>query len=460
MSTTHVDHGQWSSRLAFILAATGAAVGLGNIWKFPYIMGENGGGAFVIVYLLCILGIGIPVMMAEVLIGRRGRQSPGNSVKALAIEAGASTKWAFVGWMGLVAGFLILSFYSVIAGWAISYIFEAGAGNFEGASAEQIGGVFSNLLAQPGQLVFWTTAVLVGTGIIVGKGLKNGLERAVRYAMPVMLILLLIIAGYAAVNGDFGQALNFMFYPDFSKLTYSGVLIALGHAFFTLSLASGAIMIYGAYLPQDTSISKSVLAIALADTAIALIAGMAIYPIVFGNGLEVSQGPGLVFVSLPIAFGQMWGGTFFGTLFFIMLSFAAFTSAISMVESAIAWLVEHMGFTRVKAAIVSIVILWFMSMLTVFSFTGASWAALDFNFVGKHVNNYFELIDHLTSDVLLPLGGMATAIFVAWVMKKDSVKEEIQMAESTFSLWYFALKWVAPLAVLFVFLNLIGVVSL
>jgi NSS family neurotransmitter:Na+ symporter len=460
MSTTHVDHGQWSSRLAFILAATGSAVGLGNIWKFPYIMGENGGGAFVLVYLACILAIGIPVMMAEVLIGRRGRQSPGNSVKSLAIEAGASTKWSFVGWAGLIAGFLILSFYSVIAGWSVSYIFQAGAGNFENATPEQIGTIFNKLLASPGELIFWTTAVLVGTGIIVGKGLKNGLEKAVSYAMPAMFVLLLIIAGYAAINGDFASALHFMFYPDFSKLTYSGVLIALGHAFFTLSLASGAMMIYGAYLPQETSISKSVVTIALMDTTIALVAGLAIYPIVFGNGLEAGQGPGLVFVSLPIAFSQMWGGTFFGTLFFIMLGFAAFTSAIAMVESAIAWLVEHMAFSRIKAACVSVTILWVMSMLTVFSFTGAEWAKLDFNFVGKHVNNYFELIDHLTSDVLLPLGGLATAVFVAWIMKKESVKEEVQMSDTGFNFWYLTLRWFTPCAVLFVFLNLIGVVSL
>lgn len=459
MSTSHVDHGQWSSRLAFILAATGSAVGLGNIWKFPYIMGENGGGAFVIVYLLCILAIGIPVMIAEVSIGRRGRQSPGNSVKALAIEAGASTNWSVVGWIGLFAGFLILSFYSVIAGWSVSYIFQAGSGNFTDASPEEIGNIFNSMLSNPTQLITWTTVVLVGTGIIVGKGLKNGLEKAVTYAMPSMFVLLLIIAGYAAVNGDFSQAVSFMFYPDFSKLTYSGVLIALGHAFFTLSLASGAMMIYGAYLPQETSISKSVLAIALADTVIALIAGLAIYPIVFGNGLEAGQGPGLVFVSLPIAFGQMWGGTFFGTLFFVMLGFAAFTSAIAMVESAIAWLVEHLAFSRMKAAVVSVLILWLMSMLTVFSFTGAEWAKLDFDFFGKHITNYFDLIDHLTADVLLPLGGLATAIFVAWVMKKDSIKEEVNMSEFGFKLWYLTTRWFTPLAILFVFLNLIGVVN-
>lgn len=460
MSSVHVDHGQWSSRLAFILAATGSAVGLGNIWKFPYIMGENGGGAFVLVYLLCILAIGIPVMMAEVLIGRRGRQSPGHSVKALAIEAGANINWAIVGWLGVIAGFLILSFYSVIAGWAVSYIFQAGSGSFNGASPEQIESIFNDLLQSPAKLIGWTTFVLIGTGLIVGKGLKHGLERAVSYAMPAMIVLLLIIAGYAAINGNFGQTVEFMFKPDFSKLTYSGVLIALGHAFFTLSLASGAMMIYGAYLPQKTSITQSVLAIALADTLIALIAGLAIYPIVFGNGLEASQGPGLVFVSLPIAFGQMWGGTLFGTLFFIMLGFAAFTSAIAMVESAVAWLVEKMEFGRVKAAAIAVVTLWLFSLLTVFSFTGAEWAKLDFVFVGKHVSNYFELIDHLTADVLLPLGGLATAVFVAWVMKKESVIEEINLNKTSFNLWFVTLKWFTPLAVLFVFLNLIGLVQI
>jgi len=459
MTTTRVDHGQWSSRLAFILAATGSAVGLGNIWKFPYIMGENGGGAFVLVYLLCILGIGIPVMMAEVLIGRRGRQSPGNSVKALAIEAGTTTKWSIVGWMGLISGFLILSFYAVIAGWAVSYIFEAGSGNFSGASPAKIEGIFNSLLADPSRLLFWTTLVLAITGIIVGKGLKQGLERAVSYAMPAMFVLLVVIAVYAGVNGDFAKTVHFMFNPDFSKLTFSGVLIALGHAFFTLSLASGAMMIYGAYLPQKTSITQSVMAIALADTVIALVAGLAIYPIVFGNGLEASQGPGLVFVSLPIAFGQMWGGTLFGTLFFVMLGFAAFTSAIAMVESAVAWLVEKMGYNRIKAAAVAVTSLWFISLLTVFSFTGAGWAKLDFVFVGKHVNNYFELIDHLTADVLLPLGGLATAVFVAWIMKKESAKEEINLSDGQFQLWYFILRWLTPFAILFVFLNLVGIVS-
>jgi len=459
MSTIRVDHGEWSSRLAFILAATGSAVGLGNIWKFPYIMGENGGGAFVIVYLLCILAIGIPVMMAEVLIGRRGRQSPGNSVKALAIEAGTTTKWSVVGWMGLISGFLILSFYAVIAGWAVSYIFKAGSGSFNGASPEEIGNIFNSLLADPMRLMFWTSVVLAVTGVIVGKGLKKGLERAVSYAMPAMAILLVVIAIYAGINGDFAKTVHFMFNPDFSKLTFSGVLIALGHAFFTLSLASGAMMIYGAYLPQKTSISQSVIAIASADTMIALIAGLAIYPIVFGNGLEASQGPGLVFVSLPIAFGQMWGGTLFGTLFFLMLGFAAFTSAIAMVESAVAWLVEKMQFGRIKAAATAVIALWFISLLTVFSFSGAEWAKLDFVFVGKHVNNYFELIDHLTADVLLPLGGMATAIFVAWIMKRESAKEEINLSEGQFNLWYVILRWFTPFAILFVFLNLIGIVT-
>ena len=459
MSTTRVEHGLWSSRLAFILAATGAAVGLGNIWKFPYIMGENGGGAFVIVYLFCILAIGIPVMMAEVLIGRRGRLSPANSVKVLSIEAGASNNWKYVGWAALAAGFLILSFYSVIAGWTFSYIFHSISGSFVNVTPEQVSSIFNQVQASPLNLLFWSSFVLIGAGIIVGLGIKNGIEKIVKFAMPLLLILLIIVATYASINGDVYSALDFMFSPDFSKLTYSTVLIALGHAFFSLSLASGAMIIYGAYLPSNVSISRSVITIAVADTVIALIAGLAIFPIVFGNGLEPSHGPGLVFVSLPIAFGQMWGGSFFGTLFFVMLGVASFTTAISMIESAVAWFVEQMEISRMKAAMMTVLLLWLLSLLTVFSFSGAEWTKLDFEFVGKHIGNYFDLIDHFTSDVLLPLGGVFTAVFVAWIMKKSSVQDEIQLSDAVFNIWYFTLRWLTPFAVAFVFLNLIGVIN-
>lgn len=458
--TASVNHGLWSSRLTFILAATGAAVGLGNIWKFPYIMGDNGGGAFVLVYLACILTIGIPVMMGEVLIGRRGRANPSNAIGALAMEACANVNWKWVGAIAILSGFLILCFYCVVAGWSVAYVFKSASGAFQQLSSEQASAMFGQFIQSPVELIFWSTFVLIAIGVVIAKDLKQGIEKAVIWFMPAMLILLVIIALYAMVQGDLQRTLYFMFYPDFSKLTYAGVVTALGHAFFTLSLASGAMMIYGAYLPANASISKSVLSIALADTIIALIAGLAIYPVVFGNGLAASQGPGLVFVSLPIAFGNMFAGQLIGSMFFIMLSFAAFTSAISMVEAAVVWLMEKYNIRRAKASILIICIVWLMSLLTVFSFSGASWATFKLHFIGKDVGNFFELLDHLTSDILLPLGGMFTAIFVAWVMKKPAVKDEIKLSDNLFTIWFWILKWFTPFAVLFVFLNLIGVISL
>ncbi|MCH8209432.1 MAG: sodium-dependent transporter, partial [Nitrospinae bacterium] len=333
--------GFWTSRWGFILAASGSAVGLGNIWKFPYITGQNGGGAFVLVYLICILIIGIPVMMGELLIGRRGRQSPSHSISHLAKEAGAPQVWTAMGFMGISASFLILTFYVVIAGWAIAYIVTTATGTFRGATAEEVGATFDTFLASPLQLIFWSTLVTVGTMVTVAGGVRKGLERAVTWLMPGMLVILLILVGYAMSTGSFIEGFNFLFKPDFTKLSPSAVLVALGHAFFTLSLASGVMIAYGAYLPDDTSIFQTSVIVAAADTAVALIAGLAIFPIVFAYGLDVGKGPGLIFTTLPIAFGQMPFGTFFGTLFFIMLSLAAFTSAISLLEPTVAWIVER-----------------------------------------------------------------------------------------------------------------------
>ncbi|MFN6972209.1 MAG: sodium-dependent transporter, partial [Rheinheimera sp.] len=408
-------HGQWSSRFTFIIAATGAAVGLGNIWKFPYIMGQNGGGAFVLVYLLAILLIGIPVLMSEVLMGKRGRQSPGLTARTLVLEANAHRFWQITGWIGLVAGFLILSFYSVIAGWAFAYVGKAVQNDFSGKTAAELGQMFGEFSADSNSLLLWSTVVIVLTCLVVARGLKQGLERSLKLMMPALYVLLVLMAVYAGFTGEFLKALNYMFYPDFSKLTVNGVLIALGHAFFTLSLASGVMMIYGAYLPNNVSIVKNSIWIALADTSVALIAGMVIYPIVFSQGLDAGQGPGLIFVTLPIAFGGMPGGALIGTLFFIMLVFAAFTSTIAMIESVVAWLVESRGFTRIKAAVLAGVVLWLMSLLTVFSFSKASWTQWQFNFLGKEVNNLFEILDHLAADILLPLGGLLIAIFTGWV---------------------------------------------
>ena len=443
-------HGMWSNRWIFILAATGSAVGLGNIWKFPYITGENGGGAFVLVYLLCIAVIGIPIMMAEVLLGRRGRQSPINTMKALAKKEGRSTAWSLLGWSGVLAGFLILSYYSVIAGWALAYVLKAGSGAFAGGAAEDIQGLFGALVSNPGELVFWHTLFMVMTMAVVARGVKKGLEKAVRLLMPALFVLLLIMVGYAINTGEFAQGLSFLFSPDFSKLTADGVLIAMGHAFFTLSLGMGAIMIYGSYMPHEASIAKTSIIVALADTAVALLAGMAIFPIVFANGLEPGAGPGLIFQTLPIAFGSMEGGTFFGTLFFILLVFAAWSSAISLIEPAVAWLVENKGWSRMKASVVCGVATWLAGLGTVFSFN--IWA--EATLWGKTV---FDLLDYLTSNIMLPLGGLFIAVFAGWVMKSSSTADELSLGESiAFPLWRFLVRFVTPVAVIIVFLNAIG----
>lgn len=445
-------HGEWSSRWVFILAATGSAVGLGNIWKFPYITGENGGGAFVLLYLLCIAIIGIPIMMAEILLGRRGRQSPINTMATLAKEARHSPHWKYLGWAGVMAGFLILSYYSVIAGWALSYVFSSAGGAFSGASADEVGAVFDSLLASPESLLAWHTIFMVMTMIVVARGVRHGLEKAIRFLMPALFILLLILVGYALNTGAFSQGLVFLFNPDFSKLSQDSILVAMGHAFFTLSLGMGAIMIYGSYVPHKASITSTTFYIAGADTAVALVAGMAIFPIVFANGLEPGAGPGLIFVTLPIAFGQMPGGLFFGTLFFVLIVFAAWSSAISLIEPAVTWLVENKNMKRSTASIAAGIVTWLVGLGTVLSFN--LWSG--YKLFDK---TFFDLLDYLTANIMLPLGGLMIAIFAGWIMSKKATQEELHMDDHFgYRLWRFLVRYVTPFGVTVVFFNAIGVI--
>jgi len=446
-------HGQWSGRLAFILAATGSAVGLGNIWKFPYIAGENGGGAFVLVYLICIALIGVPIMMAEILLGRRGRQNPVHTMATLAEEEGASKAWGLLGWMGVLAGFMILSYYSVVAGWALSYIFEAASGAFSNTDAKGVSAIFSDLTGSASSLMLWHTLFMFMTMIVVAQGVKSGLERAVKWLMPGLFVILVLLVGYAMAEGNFAQGIHFLFSPDFSKLSTDAILIAMGHAFFTLSLGMGAIMIYGSYLPENVSIARTTFMVALADTAVALLAGMAIFPIVFANGLEPGAGPGLVFQTLPIAFGQMPGGVIVGLLFFIMLSFAAWSSSISLIEPAVTWLVENKNLTRGRASILAGMVTWALGIGSALSFN--LWG--DYKLLDK---TFFDLIDYLTANIMLPLGGLAIAIFTGWVMHRSSSRGELQMGESaSFELWHFLVRFVAPLAVIIVFFSAIGLIK-
>jgi NSS family neurotransmitter:Na+ symporter len=444
-------HGEWSSRFAFILAATGSAVGLGNIWKFPYITGENGGGAFVLVYLLCVVVIGIPIMIAEIMMGRRGRQSPINTMEDLAEEAQANNKWHYLGWMGVIAGFLILSYYSVIAGWALSYVVKAFLGAFSGGDATEIKSLFDNLVASPVQLVFWHTVFMVATMAVVVRGVRGGLEKAVRFLMPTLFIILILLVGYAMTTGYYQQGLSFMFSPDFSEIDSDAILTAMGHAFFTLSLGMGAIMVYGSYLPKHISIAKTAIFIAGADTMVALLAGIAIFPIVFANGLEPGSGPGLIFQTLPIAFGNMSGGWLFGVLFFVLLVFAALSSSISLIEPAVAWLVENKDVNRFKACVWSGFATWVVGVSVAFSFN--IWS--DIKLFDKSI---FDLLDYLTANLMLPIGGFCIAVFAGWIMKQQHSQQELELQDVPFKGWRFLVRYVAPASVFVVFLRVVGVI--
>jgi len=435
-------HGTWSSRWTFILAATGSAVGLGNIWKFPYMAGDNGGGAFVLVYLACICIIGLPIMLGEIMIGRRGRSSPANSMKSLAAEANTTSAWTLLGATGALAGLLILSFYSVAAGWAMSYIFNG----FQNITAESSSSSFNNLLSSPSSLIFWHSLFIAITVFIVARGILKGLEKWINTLMPMLFLIILLLCIYAMQTGAFFEGLRYLFMPDFSKINPQVMLEALGQAFFTLSLGMGAIMAYGAYMPANQNIGKTAVSVAALDTGVALLAGIAIFPIVFANGLAPSEGPGLVFVTLPIAFSAMPFGILFGTLFFVLLSIAALSSSISLIEPGVAWLIESLKIKRITATIVLGFAAWFIGLFSALSFNLLS----EFTILGK---NFFDATDFLTNQIMLPLGGIFIAIFVGWVMKKEHVLDELGFQENfIFKAWYFSVRFVAPTLVGLVFL--------
>ncbi len=438
-------HGMWSSRLLFVLAAAGSAVGLGNIWKFPYIAGENGGGAFVVVYLLCVVLVGIPIMMAEVLLGRSGRVSPINTMRKLVINAKASPLWVLIGWMGALAGFLILSYYGVIAGWALYYGVEMASGHFTGADAAAVSGTFDDFLANPWQLLFWQTLFMAMTIFIVARGVVRGLEVAIRLFMPALFILLVVLLGYAVTSGGFAEGFAFMFHFDWSALGVDGVLVALGQAFFTLSLGMGAIMAYGAYMPANSSIGSTVVSIASLDTLIAIVAGLAIFPIVFANALEPGEGPGLMFVTIPLAFAQMPFGALFGTIFFVLVSFAAITSAISLTEPALAYLVEQYNANRARVAISLGVICWLLGIGTVLSFN--HWEQI--TLVGGQ--NFFGTVDYLSQNIMLPLGGLLIALFAGWVLPRMVTEEQLGSSPWVARFFLPLVRYVAPACVLAVF---------
>lgn len=444
--------GNWSSRMAFILAAAGSAVGLGNIWKFPYMTGENGGGAFVLIYLACIAIIGVPIMMAEVFVGRNGRQNPVASMRLVAERNLRNPAWRISAIIGVLAAFLILSFYSVIGGWSASYIVNSAVGDFAGQNADAVAGIFGDLLASPLKLLFWHTVFMGLTILVVSRGLKTGLERAAKILMPALFILLLLIVAYATTTGHFGEAVSFLFAPDFSKVTWETALQALGQAFFTMSIGMAIMMAYGSYLSKDVSIGRAAVGVGIMDTVVALLAGLAIFPFVFANGLEAGQGPGLIFVTLPLAFGQMPLGVVFATAFFILLLFAAWTSGISLLEPVTEWVEEQLSITRTSAAVLAGGACWLLGVASVLSLNVWSEVYLLGMFDRFAETGILDLLDYFTANVMLPLSGLLTALFVGWCVAKESLQDDMAMSDRMFKLWRNLLRYVTPVAVLAVFI--------
>ncbi|MFK7829233.1 MAG: sodium-dependent transporter [Congregibacter sp.] len=432
----------WTSRFAFLMASVGFAVGLGNIWRFPYVTGENGGAAFVLIYLGCAFLIGVPILMAELMIGRRGDAAPPFAMANVARESSRSTQWQWVGGMGLLAAFTIEIVYAVVVGWVLWYLFKAITTGFVGIDALAAESQFTGMLADNWGMLFWTLAGLAITGIIIYAGVKNGIERAVSIMMPLMFVLLVVLAGYNYFAGGFSEAVTWLFTPDFSKVTAKTVLAAIGQAFFSIGVAMGGMMTYGSYLPRNISITQSVFIIVVADTAVAVLAGLVIFPAVFKYGLDAAAGPGLIFQTLPVAFAQMPGGYVFAVLFFLMLSVAGVTSMVGLVESVNAWIEEKYQISRHRSAVIVVGSVAVLSVLSILSYN-----VLDEFRVGGM--NFNALMDYFSNQILLPVGGLLIAIFAGWFMQgKYSQDEFTTLGQTAYSVWRFLIRYLVPPALL------------
>ncbi len=453
----------WSGRLAFVLAATGSAVGLGNIWKFPYITGVNGGGWFVLIYLICVATVALPIMVAEIMLGRATQRSP---VLAFRKLAGPRSPWQGIGWLGVAAAFVILSYYSVVAGWTLHYSWLALSQGFAGMQPAEVEALFGQVYADPGINLFWHGLFMLLTIAIVAAGVNAGVERWSRILMPLLFLMILALVLRAAGTDGFGPALDFVFGAHSDRLTPAGVLEALGHSFFTLSLGMGAMLTYGSYLRARDDVVTTSLAVGGLDTLISLMACMMIFPIIFVAGLTPAAGPGLVFVSLPIAFGQLPGGALWAAVFFVLLAVAALTSAISLLEVAVSHAIDWRGVSRRRAAIGIGAVIFVLGIPSALSggtpLFGSDFAAATEALFGEgHGKNWFDLADYLASNWMLPLGGLGIAVFVAWRMGEHA-REQAFRAGSRFARlywgWVWLLRYIVPVGVVAVFLHALGII--
>jgi len=442
---------QFASRLGVLAAAAGSAIGLGNIWKFPYITGMNGGAAFILVYLGCVLLVGIPIMIAEFTIGRHARKNAIGSFKVLA----PNSQWYLTGWIGILSAFTILSFYSVVAGWCIAYLVKSFQNIFTGLTPAQIGASYESFTSSIAQPIIYQLVFMFLTGAIVYFGIKNGIERYSKVMMPALFILIIILDIRALTLPNAMEGLKFLFQPDFSALTPASYIAALGHSFFTLSLGMGAMITYGSYIDDKENLTSTSLMITAADTVIALLAGIAIFPAVFAFGIEPASGPGLVFVTLPNVFLMIPGGYYFSILFFGLLGVAALTSSISMLEVLVAYFSEELKLTRGLSTVIATALTTIIGIICALANT----PILNQELFGL---TFFELMDWISANFLLPLGGLLTIIFFSFFLNKLTITKQLtgktQMT-SLLNAFFFVVKFITPVLITIVFLSGLGIIK-
>lgn len=436
-----------------MLAAGGAAIGFNNFWQFPHLAAEYGGGAFLLVYLLSVLLLGVPLLMAEFALGRSGRASPVGTFRFVTQRAHANPLWRVVGWMGVLSVFLILSYLSVIAGWVIAYMLRAAFGVFAGLTADGMNSQFALLVKDPEKQLFWHTLFMTVTMLVVSRGVRHGLEQVVRYTVPLLLLLLLGLTVYAATTDAFAHAATVLFMPDFSKLTGMGVLAAMSHAFFSLGLGGGVMLMYGAYLGAESRIPRLSFYVAGLDTVTSLAVSLFIFSILFAGGVELSAGPTLVFQSLPLAFDHIPHGRVLIVILFLLLMLAALTSAVSLAEPVMVWLSERFEMNLRRSAILCGVGAWLLGVITILSFHDWAFSFEIFGVIKRL--GFFDVMQVLTAHVLLPVSGLLIALFAGWALRPDVMRSILPLRPPWFyTTWRWLMRVVIPVSLLIVSVNL------
>ena len=452
MTPTDDSTPRWSSRVAFYLATIGAAVGLGSIWRLPYLVGSNGGSAFIFVFVICCLMIATPLLVAEFLIGRRSRLSPPDAAGAVAQESGLSTRWNAIGVLGTIAAYAIISYYTVIAGWVLAYTWKCASGALAGLPRPAVAGLWQAFLANPVEIGAWHAAFLVMVAVISARGVGRGIELATKLRAPVLLILLLILMAYAMATGDVRRGLSFAFAPNIGAITPQVVLAAIGQAFYATGVGMAMMLAYGSYVSRGTSLVRSALIISSSILLVSLLATLTIFPLVFHYGMNPAAGTELVFDVLATVFAQMPGGRLFGTLFFLLLVLAALTPSIAGLEPLVAWLEQHRRLSRAKAAVIAALCAWALGLGSVLSFNlWSGWHPLGALSIFKD-KTFFDAIDFVSSNILLPTGAMATSVLVGWLLNRKIVNEELA-DETPFAgrVCVWLLRYVCPVAIAIVF---------